>query len=288
MRFWRSRRKAMPKGPKANQRKLSDSPNGAAHRQHRSQQRWSRLKKATRIATWLMVLGVGSVGVAIVAREAGPVVNSWFTVREVIVQGLQHVVRQEIVDRLALPREATLFSVWPDQLVARVGSHPWIKSAVVTRVPLHALRIEIVERKPAAIVKAPAGNILVDESGAVLARIGTNDDPTLPAITGVDSNDLARGEVRVREVIKAGVELAKLVAQILDGRAEVNAANGESLVASLKGVRFQVGTSAVEEQWERFRKIKSMLRPVSFNGTGKSTNEIDLRYADRVIIRERG
>lgn len=215
-------------------------------------------------------------------------VKTWFTVREVSIQGLQHVTRQEIMDRLALSREANLFSVVPDLLAARVVSHPWVKSAVVTRVPLHALRIEITERKPAAIVKGASGNLLVDENGVVLSRIGTNDDATLPAITGVDPNDLVQGETRGRELVKAAVELAKLVAQALDGRAEVDAANPESLVASVKGVRFQVGTSAVEEQWARFQKVKPVLRATALGRNGKSANEIDLRYADRVIVRERG
>lgn len=288
MRSLRARRKHMPKGPRPNQRKLSHSSQDVSRGQRRSRRVWSRLKKAVRVAVWLVMLGVGTVGVVVASREAGPVVNSWFTVREVTVQGLQHVTRQEIIDRLALSHEATLFSVAPDQLTERAARHPWVRSAAVTRVPFQALRVEITERKPAAIVRAPSGNLLVDDSGAVLARIGANDDPTLPAMTGVDPDGLVHGEARGREVVKAGVELAKLVAQTLDGRAEVDAANAESLVVSVKGVRFQVGTSAVEEQWERFRKIKPALRATALNGTGKATNEIDLRYSDRVIVRERG
>lgn len=288
MRSLRSRRKHVPKVPRPNRRKLSESLQGVSHGQRRSHRRSNRLKKAVRVAAWLVVLGVGTVGVAIASREAWPVVKHWFTVREVTVHGLQHVTRQEIIDRLALSREATLVSVLPDQLVERVASHPRVKSAVVTRVPLHELRVEIIERQPAAIVRASSGNLLVDDSGAVLARIGTNDDPTLPAMTGVNPNGLANGEARGREVVKAGVQLAKLVTQTLNGRAEVDVTKDESLVASVKGVRFHVGVSAVGEQWERFRKMKPALRASALNGTGKATNEIDLRFADRVIVRERG
>ncbi len=288
MRTLRSQRRPVPKEPRLNRRKPSESSQGLSHGQCRSRRRWSRLKKAARVAAWLVMAGIGTVGVAIASREAGPVVNSWFTIREVTVQGLEHVTRREIIDRLALSHEATLVSVAPDRLAERVAGHPWVKSARVARVPFHELRVEIIERKPAAIVRASSGNVLVDDGGAVLARIGTNDDPTLPAMTGVDPDGLARGEARGREVVKTGVELAKLVTQTLDGRVEVDVTKDDSLVAAVKGIRFQVGASAVDEQWERFRKMKPALRASALNGTGKAAHEIDLRFADRVIVRERG
>jgi hypothetical protein len=48
-------------------------------------------------------------------------------------------------------------------------------------------------------------------------------------------------------------------------------------------MRFQFGAQPVEEQWERYRAVEPVRR---VNTTG-GANDIDLRFADKVIVRER-
>ena len=52
--------------------------------------------------------------------------------QDVTVRGTGHVTRQEVLDRLALDSHRTLFSINPEQLAARVRTHPWVKDAKVT------------------------------------------------------------------------------------------------------------------------------------------------------------
>jgi cell division protein FtsQ len=128
---------------------------------------------------------------------------------------------------------------------------------------------------------------LSDESGLLLARLGRQDDEALPLLTGLEPQALQRGEARARNSIQSGVVLARLIANTFDGRVEVDLGNPSNVVASAKGVRFQFGGDSLVDQWERFRKVKPSFKTGFFDGRKREVSEIDLRYDNRVIVRER-
>jgi cell division protein FtsQ len=214
---------------------------------------------------------------------AGPVIAGWFEIREVRVTGLRTVTRDDVVDRLQLDARATLLSVSPNQLEARASAHPLIKSASVSRLPLHVLSVAITERRPAAVLKTPSSHFLLDEEGVVLSALVDQDRPELPVVVGVDPKRLLLGDDRLRRAAQSGVKLAGLLAQSLDGRPEVDVSDPEHAVAYVQGMRFQFGASPFDEQWERYRAVE----PVRRIGAGKRQPDIDLRFSDKVIVRER-
>lgn len=291
MRRWTIARRHAPRpaGPRQNQWK------GARSNQVESQNRVARraqaMAKGRQLIRW-GVIGLGAIlgawGVVVGLQQSGPLLQRLLEIKTVTVEGVHQIGKQELVDRLALKPGTPLHHVVTTTMKERVESHPWVKEAVVTRVPLHELRVSVVERKPAAIVHANAENFLSDEEGHVLARLGQDDNVMFPMVTGLDSRELLRGDADVRHAVKSGIELARLVGQTIDGRLQVNAANPANLVASVRGVQFQFGQEAVSEQWERFQRIKPSLKTVTFDGHGRGGNEIDLRYENRVIVRERG
>jgi cell division protein FtsQ len=214
---------------------------------------------------------------------AGPVVAGWFEIREVRVTGLRTVTRDEVMNRLQLDARATLLSISPNQLEARASAHPWIKSTSVSRLPLHVLSVEIAERRPAAVLKTPSSGFLLDEEGVVLSVLAEQDRPELPVVVGVDPKRLLLGDDRLRHAAQSGIKLAGLLAQSLDGRPEVDVSDPEHAVAYIQGMRFQFGSSPFDEQWERYRAVD----PVRRTGSGKGQSDIDLRFSDKVIVRER-
>jgi cell division protein FtsQ len=228
---------------------------------------------------WALVTGV---------KLSGPAVKRLLEIHTITVEGLHQLNRQEVIDLVRLRPGSGLHEVVTAAIKERVESHPWIKEAAVTRVPLHELRISIVERKPAAIVRAGSENMLSDEDGHVLARLGQADDEALPIVTGLDSRALLAGDAAAREAVRSGIELARLVGHTYAGRLQVNAANPSNLVASVRGVQFQFGDEALGDQWERFQRVKPMLKTLNFDGRGHGANEVDLRFENRVIVRERG
>src|SRR5574341_1743369 len=60
-------------------------------------------------------------------REGQQRLRDLFTLRNIEVTGLVHVSRDEVLGRLALPDDETLFTVSPPQLVRSLEGHPWIR-----------------------------------------------------------------------------------------------------------------------------------------------------------------
>lgn len=283
------KRPAKPAGHRMNQWK---GPRAAQVAGQRQQARRSRLatgcRRALRPAGWLagaaLVLWTGMAAV----RGLGPVIQRGLEIRDVRVDGIHQVTKQEVLDRLALKQGLALHEVSLPYLAERLQAHPWIKEATVERLPLHELRVTIVERKPAAIARAGSEYMLTDDEGVVLARLGGRDEPALPLLTGLDAKALLRGEKPLRQTMQSSIALAKAMAHSVDGRVEIDLSNPAGLVASAKGVRFQFGSDALLDQWDRFTKVKAASRITTLEGKRREGSEVDLRYDNRVIVRERG
>jgi cell division protein FtsQ len=258
----------------------------------RQQARRSRIAGRYRRAAF----AIGSMlGLALVAggafaaiRELGPLFQRGLEIREVKVEGVRHVTKQDVLDRLALKKGLALHQVSLSFLAERLRTHPWIKEATVERYLLHELRISVAERKPAAVALVGVEHLLVDGEGVLLLRLGNQDDATLPLLTGADGKLLQQGDREARRRIQSAIELARLMAHSVEGRVEIDVSNPLSLIASAKGVRFQFGSEALSDQWDRFRKVKAAAKVLTLEGKRREGSEVDLRYDHRVIVRERG
>jgi len=264
------------KGPRPNMQRLS----------RRTPARRGKLGRAGRVARAMLWAAAAALGAwtAVQAYDAArPLAAGWFEIREVRVTGLRTVTRDEVLGRLQMEARATLLTVSPEQLEARVSAHPWIKRAAISRLPLHALSVEITERRPAAVLRTPSAAFLLDDEGAVLTALAEHEHEELPVVVGVDHKRLLQGDARLRQAAQHGIKLAGLLAQSLDGRAEIDVSDPEHAVAYVQGMRFQFGPAPFDEQWERYRAVE----PVRRAGTGKGRPDIDLRFSDKVIVRER-
>ncbi len=268
-----------PKGPRPNVRRQAIRP--ASHRRP-----VNRLRQAVRALWGGAALLLGAWASVQLYGLAGPLVAGWFEIREVRVTGLHRVTRDEVMGRLQIDPRATLLSVSPVQLEERAAAHPWVKIASVSRMPLHVLSVEVSERRPAALLKAPSSTLLVDEDGAVLAMLSPQaeeDYAGLPVVIGVDHKRLLLGEVRLRQAARQGIRLAGLLAGSGEGRPEVDVSDPEHAIAYVRGMRLRFGAAPIEEQWERYRAVE----PARRAGSGKGPPDIDLRFSDKVIVRER-
>ena len=290
MRRWLRRRSAHRSvGPRENQWKGARAESAIAQAR---QARRTALRQAA--LAWLrrvtIVAGVAAAGWGLVVggRAAGPMIERWLEVTTVTVEGIHRIPRQQVLDQLHLGTGNSIVQVETAELKRRLEAHPWVKEATVTRVPLHEVHVVIVERVPAAVLQSGAANYLSDDEGYVLANLGAADEEALPMLTGIDVGKLERGDTGLRQGVKHGIELARLVGNAFEGRLQIDAANPDSLIASVRGVHFQFGQERLSDQWERFQRIKPSLKTLTFDGQGHGPNEVDLRYDQRVIVRERG
>jgi cell division protein FtsQ len=288
MKMFLRKRPSPPIGPRVNQWKgLRASQVLDQRQQARRGKLILRWRRTLRMGQWMVGLAVSVWGLVMVVQGVGPILQDWLEIREVEVEGIHHVTKAEVLSRLALNPGMGLHQADTALLAGRVQAHAWIKEATIERRPLHLLHVTVLERTPAAIIRIGADHWVSDENGYLLVKLGRQDDETLPLLTGLEPQPLQRGEVRVRNAVQSGIVLAKLIANTLDGRVEVDLANFSNVVASANGVRFQFGDDSLVNQWERFRKVNPSFKTAASDDRKRMVSEIDLRYDNRVIVRER-
>jgi cell division protein FtsQ len=249
---------------------------------------WRVLSRLARPLVWGSGLALLGWGVVVTYREIAPLTRAWFQIQEVTVTGTAQVSRAEVLEHLALTSEDTLLSVSASGLAERLESHPWIKHAEISRAFPHTLAVAVTERQPAAVLRGPSLLLLLDEEGQVLSVLRSGEEMDLPLLTGMNASRLITGEAQARQEAQAGIRLAAIVGQDLPGRPELDWSDPANVTATVNGVRFQFGQSGFGEKWERYRKLQPVLRPPTARGWTDGRREIDLRFRNKVIVRERG
>ncbi len=250
--------------------------------------RRSQLWRGVRILLALTALGVGGWGGMAAYDRARPMLSEWFEIRYVSVTGIHQLDREDVLQHLGLRPGETLFSVDPEDISTRLTSHAWVRHVEVRRVPLHTLSVHVMERQPAAVLKTPSRDLLLDEEGYVLSVSEGGDIPEVPVLVGIEPNGLMRGDPRSREAVRAGIEVAGLIGEVFRGPSEVHAGNLSNMIASVGGLRFLLGPAPFDEKWDLYRRIRPTLHATENPGTGIVAKDIDLRYPNKVIVRERG
>lgn len=279
----------------AKQRVRAARPMWAPRRAGRSASRWRPSAKLGRLSKWigwacLGILVAGAIGWGGLQayRQAQPILHDWLEVREVTIAGIQHLSREEVLERLGLQPGETLWSANPSVLSERLMTHPWIKQASVTRSLPHQLIVTLVERRPAVMLKSSSSALLLDKEGQVLTPLSVLEGAEFPILIGVDPDRVMQGDDRARQLVRNGIRLAGLLGDEFDGLPEIDLGNPENAVAYVQGLRFQFGPASFEEKWERYRKIDRTLHVSVGDEQASPKHEIDLRYPGKVIVRERG
>ncbi len=210
-----------------------------------------------------------------------------FALRRVVVAGHRALRPEDIVRLAALRPGSSIFDADLEAVRRRVASHPRIKRVRVRRRPPHFLQVDILERRPAALL-ARRGPLAVDGEGVVLGRPVKASARCLPLIEGLASSRLRPGDT-VRDAGFARAVAAAVLFQdspgLRDGCISVRDAGAGQLRLRALGGRLELmmGEGRMEEQAARFRAIASdVLQKENFGGGGL---RVDLRFPGRVIVR---
>ncbi|MCG8479217.1 MAG: FtsQ-type POTRA domain-containing protein [Spirochaetales bacterium] len=110
-------------------------------------------------------------------------------VSRVVVQADFEMNREALLELAGLSGSPFLFSVRPDEIAARLESHPMIRSAVVERAFPDTVRLELLRRRPLAIALVEHNGMsrpfVVDETGTLFdggAHLASYDLPVLSGI----------------------------------------------------------------------------------------------------------
>jgi hypothetical protein len=263
---------------------------------------------------WTVLSGLVLAGLLRAYWEANPYIKAWLEIREVTIVGAVQVTHKDVLSRLALPPRATQLSIDTDRLASKLRSHSWVRDVAVARRLPHGLEVQLKERRPAAYLQNGSTLLLLDDEGHVLSVSllqESAENASLPVLIGIQPDALMHGEGTARAAVKSAVEVAALVETVFPfsvqpvaegqgrrGKLQVDVTDLENVVAHVNGLRFQFGASGFEEKWSRYRRVGSDLQLTAASvGHGRSdaraekslqAQEIDLRYQDKVIVRERG
>ncbi|MBV9090287.1 MAG: cell division protein FtsQ/DivIB [Mycobacteriaceae bacterium] len=147
--------------------------------------------RGLKVLTWVVLLSIAGVGLGLVLYFT-PVMS----VRNIVIEGIQAVSRDEVVAAVAVRRHTPLLQVDTDKVADRVATIRRVASVRVQREYPSALRVTIVERVPIAVKDYPDGPHLFDRDGVDFATApppsglpyvdvdnpGPGDPPTMAAL----------------------------------------------------------------------------------------------------------
>ncbi len=228
-----------------------------------------------------------SVGVLLTAGFASyylmpQAMAGWTTIQHVSISGVKLMKRGEILSLLALSPESSLWTVDSIVLQQRLTAHPRIASVSVGRALPHTLTLVIHERVPAAAFQHAGGQLFVDEEGVVLAIAPDDHIPGLPMFSGLSAIRLLEGELTTRERARLGVIVAGLLRERFAGQIRIDLGNPNEIIAVTGDVTFRVNQD-IQQAWQQYLALE----PTIQTGLPTAPYEIDLRYSDKVIVRQR-
>lgn len=135
--------------------------------------------RATFAVAWVTALVLA---LLLLGRELAT--SERFAIADVRVDGARRAAVADILALAAIPEGANVFRFDAASTEESVQSHPWVKSARVRRELPRAVRIEVSEHVPRALVSL--GELyLVDADGAIIKAYEPGDPWSFPVVTGL-------------------------------------------------------------------------------------------------------
>ena len=132
----------------------------------RRKERSERLRKSSRRYAIRLVVVIGVI-VALLAAWAVVYNSPAFSIKNVQVNGVEHLTSDEMAQLASVPADTTLLRVDVDAIATRVKQSSWIESVKVNRVFPDTLEINVTERKVLAIAEMPNDTGTATKSWAV-------------------------------------------------------------------------------------------------------------------------
>ena len=138
----------------------------ASVRELREADRSERVRKSARRYVWRVAMAVVLVGAVVIGAVA--VYNSpLFTIRNVTVNGVEHLTSAEMAQLAAVPADTTLMKVDADNIANRLKASAWVEDVKVNRIFPDTLELDVTEREVAAIVEIPTNSGSTVKSWAI-------------------------------------------------------------------------------------------------------------------------
>jgi cell division protein FtsQ len=211
--------------------------------------------------------------------------SSILNVTSIQVSGCEVLDPQTVIQQAMIPSGVNILSLDLDGVRHRVTDHPWIASAVISREIPDRIRIEIVERKPVALVKGQQFYLL-DDGGVCFSSAAPANHVGLPIITGFNPEIPASGCKLPREFTALIQDFYQESQLILPWRliSEIrwSRSKGLSIFTVRGGIQIDLGRHNYGPKIARLEKV---LRYFEEKGLHPKLRGIDLSHGDRIFVR---
>ncbi len=232
--------------------------------------------------TLILVVAVAAVGLfagghvakaigRIEAAMVAPFTDAGFAVRNVTLAGEERTAADAAYAALAIGKGGSIFSVRPDEARARLLMLPWVADAEVRRHFPDSVSVRLVEKRPFALWRNGKELSIVERSGAVITKAGTESFAHLPLISGLGAPETAAPIIDALAGQKAIQARLQAIERIGERRWDLLLSGG-------------VTVRLPEEGWER--QLSELERLIVEKGVLERDIEvIDLRYPDSYVFR---
>ena len=204
---------------------------------------------------------------------------------QIDIVGLHNVTRSQVMEVLGADIGRNIFFVPLDDRKKQLEEIPWVESATVMRLLPNRLKIQVVERTPAAFAQIGSKIALIDLHGVAMdPPPGTIRKYSFPVIVGMaEAEPLSTRAARmkiygdlVRDLDSGGARYSQDLSEVdlsdpEDVKVTANDPNGEVLIhlgSANYLERYKIYVAHVQEWRQQFQKLRS----------------VDLRYDRQVIV----
>ncbi len=231
-------------------------------------QRAVRIARSTALTTALVLLLVWAYG-----RTQS---DARFAVKHIDVSGVVHTARADLDAVMSAYAGVNLFKIDIARVQAAIRAIPWVSRVEVEKKLPDTLRILIVERTPAALVRIGSELRYADENGVPFAPLSPSvGDPDLPLIVASDPADLRRCTELVRDLRQRDPLLYSRISEV-----RPLPPNAFALFDRDLGTVVYANANDLSEKWRTLHAVAEAER------FGRSAIQYaDLRFADRIVLK---
>ena len=211
--------------------------------------------------------------------------TSYFELRQIEVEGLSVLTREEIVRVAGVAPGVNILELDKEGIRQRVFQHPWVASVEVSLRGLYSLQIRMTERRPLLYAKCGTTFYLVAQDGVILSTEGFGEED-LPIITGLnfgtrragDSMDDNAGFHEARDWV------GKLSPTMLKNISEINFASlNNPYVFLISGVK--IIPKNLEDFIARYAFLCALLDNLRRNNV--EPDYLDMRAPSEIVVKPR-
>jgi cell division protein FtsQ len=208
-----------------------------------------------------------------------------FTIRQVIIDGAEHLEKEKIIESAGIRIGENLFRANLVSAAVSLRKDYTAEDFTIFRKLPDTVVIRVLERKPVALISV--GKLVgVDAEGVPLPHIGADMVESLPIITGVQSL-AALSNPAVKKRLNRGLQLLDAISREAPGVqkriSEINISTTSTMGISLidTGLEVIIGESGWTEKLPNLERVIAQV-----TGRMDSVRAVDMRFGEKIFIKK--